>query len=284
MILSFHPCIEAEAHVILGDRFLDPEIRGIIHRAKAILLPQSCSEALYQACSASRASLFPSYEVRFQYPGKVGQALLFERFGFLHPRTFVWRKVGDFEGALRNGRLAHRFPFLIKSDREHEGEGVYLVKERSALRESLDQLKRKESSGRKGLVSQEFIDSGGNVLRSVIVGTRIVSYWKRPHTPEDLITTISRGARIDYTWQPELLKKGETLARSFSEKTGVNLAAIDFVFDLSLEDPTPYFLEVNYYFGRRGLGGAERYYALLHQEIGKWLESQGLDAEKIRLT
>ena len=38
----------------------------------------------------------------------------------------------------------------------------------------------------------------------------------------------------------------------------------------------PLFLEINYYFGRRGLGGSERYYALLVSEIIKWIKSLGL--------
>jgi len=31
------------------------------------------------------------------------------------------------------------------------------------------------------------------------------------------------------------------------------------------------FLEINYFFGRKGLGGSEAYYKLLQQEIDRWI-------------
>ena len=58
---------------------------------------------------------------------------------------------------------------------------------------------------------------------------------------------------------------------------------MDFVFPISEKDPEPLFLEINYYFGRRGLGGSENYYQLLHQAIRDWLEEEGLDPEAVRL-
>jgi ribosomal protein S6--L-glutamate ligase len=32
-------------------------------------------------------------------------------------------------------------------------------------------------------------------------------------------------------------------------------------------------LEINYYFGRKGLGGSEAYYKILRKEIQAWLSS-----------
>jgi ribosomal protein S6--L-glutamate ligase len=37
------------------------------------------------------------------------------------------------------------------------------------------------------------------------------------------------------------------------------------------EDPTPLLLEINYFFGRKGLGGSEAYYKILQEEIQAWL-------------
>ena len=31
-------------------------------------------------------------------------------------------------------------------------------------------------------------------------------------------------------------------------------------------------LEINYFFGRKGLGGSEAYYKILHEEIRTWLD------------
>ncbi|MBC8421185.1 MAG: hypothetical protein H8E10_21620, partial [Desulfobacterales bacterium] len=77
--------------------------------------------------------------------------------------------------------------------------------------------------------------------------------------------------------------KGRSSAKALAKKTGINLAAIDFVFPIADKDPEPLFLEINYYFGRRGLDGTENYYRLLYEAIQAWLRKVGLDPESVKL-
>jgi len=42
-------------------------------------------------------------------------------------------------------------------------------------------------------------------------------------------------------------------------------------------------LEINYYFGRRGLGGTINYYRLLYKAVQDWLEEAGFDPESASL-
>jgi ribosomal protein S6--L-glutamate ligase len=284
MILSFHPCFDTDVQVILGDRRLDSADVKLIRNAKAIILPQTCPQEIYNACSASRATVFPSYEMRFQYPGKMGQSILFKDFGLLHPETLRWGTVDAFKKAYpASNKFPHDLPFFIKEDKSHEAEGVFLVKDMPSVSRAFDYLGRREKSGLSGFVTQEFIPSEGNVLRAVIIGKQVITYWKRPNRPEQVITTISRDAMIDHHWRPDLQEKGRKQSLSLSEKTGINLAAIDFVFSIGDKDPEPFFLEINYYFGRRGLGGTEKYYRLLYEAIQDWLEEVGLNPESVTL-
>ena len=121
------------------------------------------------------------------------------------------------------------------------------------------------------------------MLRTVIIGKRFTTYWKRPSRPGQIITTISHGAIIDHHWRQDLQEKGKKQAWALSKTTGINVAAVDFVFDLPDKDPEPLFLEINYYFGRRGLGGSEKYYNLLYQAIQDWLSEVGLNPSSVRL-
>jgi len=284
MILSFHPCFDTDVQVILGDRRLDSADLQLIRNAKAIILPQTCPQEIYNACSVSGASVFPSYEMRFKYPGKMGQSLLFKDFGFLHPDTLRWRTVDEFKKAYpASNDFPHDLPFFIKDDKSHEADGVFLVKDMPSLAKAFDYLALRESSGLPGFVSQEFIPSEGNVLRAVIIGRQVITYWKRPNRPGQVITTISRDAMIDHHWRPDLQEKGRKQVLSLSGKTGINLAAIDFVFPMSKDDPAPFFLEINYFFGRRGLGGSQDYYGLLYQAVREWLGEIGLDPESVTL-
>ncbi|MCP4575417.1 MAG: hypothetical protein GY846_03920, partial [Deltaproteobacteria bacterium] len=205
MILSFHPCFETEFQIILGARRLGSRDLDLIQKAEAIILPQACPQALYQACQGSDALKFPSYEMRLKYPGKMGQCLLFKDFKQAHPQTLLWSGVREFKDALVVGEvLPHKRPFLIKEDKNHEAEGVYMVEDELSLSEALERLARKEKSGQQGFVTQDFIPSMGNALRSVIIGKMIITYWKRPGKPGQRITTIGRGAIIDHNWRQDL--------------------------------------------------------------------------------
>jgi ribosomal protein S6--L-glutamate ligase len=43
------------------------------------------------------------------------------------------------------------------------------------------------------------------------------------------------------------------------------------LFNAEEERPQPLFLEINWIFGRRGLGGSEGFYRILIPEIHRWL-------------
>ena len=89
MILSFHPCIDADKQIIMGERSADNEIQQIIQKSSAVILPQGCSAELYALCRAHCANVFPNYDIRFRFTGKTGQAKLFGHYGVPFPRTMV---------------------------------------------------------------------------------------------------------------------------------------------------------------------------------------------------
>jgi ribosomal protein S6--L-glutamate ligase len=162
----------------------------------------------------------------------------------------------------------------------HEGEGIYLIRGPSDLQVGLEDIRKKGDSG---FISQDLIPSEGNVLRAVILEEGIRTYWKRPSETGQMITTISSGSEIDEAWRPELQKKGAMQARQVSRESGINLAALDFVFPFTDPQPRPFILEINYFFGRRGLGGSLRYYRLLLDAVREWLGKNGFDPESVSL-
>jgi ribosomal protein S6--L-glutamate ligase len=276
MILSFHPCFVADAQVIPGDRKLDQTDFSLIQAAKAIILPQTCSRSLYRACKRSTAVLFPEYEWRFRYPGKTGQSRFFEKMAYPHPATRRWRNPEALRTA--KGKPSHTMPFYIKANNAHEGDGVWLVKDPEDLDRALDRI---EEWGTDSFITQEMIPCEGNVLRVVVLGKRFSCYWKRSR--DRSVTTVSRGAKIDRRWRSDLREKGIRQAESLCESSGINLAAVDFVFSMVDSDPEPLILEINYSFGRRGLGGSLNYYRSLYEAVGEWLEEQGMDPGRVKL-
>jgi ribosomal protein S6--L-glutamate ligase len=282
-ILSFHPCLAAKDHIILGSRKLIPRDHRLIKKAEAIILPQSCSQDLYQACKASSAELFPNYDIRFKYQGKMGQSALFKELQLPHPDTLPWVSVDQFLSIIRRDGLSHDFPFLLKGNESHEGEGVFLIPDPDALEATLKVLREWERTGQSGFVSQALIASGGNVLRAVLLENRIITYWKRPVMQGSLITTISRNAIVDKEWRKDLQEKGRVQTEIFRQRTRIDVAAIDYVFHMKDPEPQPLILEVNYYFGRGGLGGSLNYYRLLFEALQEWLQKNGFDPALVRL-
>jgi ribosomal protein S6--L-glutamate ligase len=225
--------------------------------------------------------VFPNYEMRFRYPGKTGQSLLFEEMGWPHPGTRRWDGPKRFREFLRrSGRLPHEIPFFLKRDHSHEGAGVYMIQETARIGPVLREIER---CGDSGFISQDYVPCEGNVLRVVVLGKRVLSYWKRPECADDSVISVGRNAWIDKEWRPDLQEKGIAVARRFSEDSGINLGAMDFVFSHADPDPLPLILEINYYFGRRGLGGSLRYYRLLYDAIYEWLTDQGVDPAPLSL-
>jgi ribosomal protein S6--L-glutamate ligase len=283
LILSFHPCFAADEQIILGPRALSRTERARMRSATAVILPQGRFAELQRACERYGVRAFPDYRARLRYPGKIGQYRLFQRHALPHPETLCWSSLQVFRAALgTRGTPPHSTPFLIKANHGHEGEGIFVVERAADIPEVMEKLALRERSSESGFISQALVESGGNVLRAVVIGKRIVAYWKRSSTPAERITTISRGAAIDPVWRPDLLRKGTYWAGVFSKRSAANLAALDFVVPMAEADPEPLFLEVNYFFGRRGLGGSLRYYRLLHQAIRQWLQEAGLDPARVR--
>ena len=198
------------------------------------------------------------------------------------PKTMQWDSIDHFIEALNNV-FPHEFPFLIKEDRRHEAEGIHIIRDDRDIDVSLNKISKRYNLKTTRFISQDFIYAKGNALRVVIMEDSYISYWKRAANPGQEISTISNGAIVDKKWEPQLQEKGIKMAKLLSEKTGINLAAVDFIFDLNKSDPDPLLLEINYSFGRTGLGGTINYYKLLFKVLTKWMEKNGFDSTKVKL-
>jgi ribosomal protein S6--L-glutamate ligase len=278
MILSFHPNIVAHKNILCAGRLPNDEDLAAICRAEAVILPQGCSEALYRICRKHCRSVFPNYDVRFDFPGKLGQARLFQEVSAPFPRTYTFDEVSSYHG--HEGQPGHNhplgFPCVFKFDWGGEGEEVYLLETDQSLKQLLEKASRLEQRGQKGFLIQEYVPCGGRSLRIVIVGDQLFSYWRRQPDSSAFLANLKAGAVIDHGSDPELQEAGKTAVKDFCSKTGVNLAGFDLLFRHNEKEANPFFLEVNYFFGRRGLGGSLRYYKLVDKGIERWLEGIGL--------
>jgi len=276
MILSYHPIFEGDENRSCAGREPSGEDLEAVRRADAVVLNQGCYRSLYEMVRQNCRHVFPNYDVKFAYPGKSGQIRLFRSEGVPHPATQLYRNVESF-GAARDGspcRYPFPFPMVFKFDWGGEGETVHLLQDEKHLIHLLDRAGVFESSGQSGFLLQERIDTP-RTLRVVVVGQTCVSYWRVGRERSGFHGNLAKGGGIDRTSDPDLQKAAINAAQDFCRNTGINLAGLDFLFASDPDPPVPLFLEINYYFGRRGLGGSEPYYRLLTREIRRWIEDIG---------
>ncbi len=274
MILSFHPIFVGDQNRLCAGRDPDKEDLAAMRLASAIILPQGCRASLYEAARENCVRVFPNYDARFAYPGKIGQSGLFQQSGVPHPQTKCYKNTAAFYRQYPDGGSPMAPPMVVKLNWGGEGEGIFPISHDKKLPDVLKRLVRYESSGQHGFVIQQWVPSGSRSLRVVVIGHQMISYWRI--NPSDQLSPVSlaRGGIIDRTSDGHLITAAESVTEDFCSKNGINLAGFDFLFatDPDVTDPqTPLFLEINYFFGRRGLGGSEAYYERLVQAIEHWL-------------
>lgn len=276
MILSFHPLFEADQNRLCAGRDPGKEELEAIRHSDAVILPQGCRESLYSMARKACPHVFPNYDARFAYPEKIGQVRLFQETEVSYPPTEVFT-----EGRLSENRYRRllknppfQFPFVFKLDWGGEGKTVFLIRSIVDFEQQLDKVKSGQKSGSSNFLLQEFLPTRGRSLRIVVINKRIVAYWRVQDNATEFFTNLSKGAKIDFETDPGLMEAATTATQEFCRKTGINLAGFDFLFsenDLETNVIKPLFLEINYFFGRKGLGGSEAYYQILNQAIAGWV-------------
>jgi ribosomal protein S6--L-glutamate ligase len=277
MILSFHPLFEADKNIICAGREPDDDDLSEIKAAEAVILPQGCRQGLFEMACNNCPHVFPNYKSRFRYPGKIGQIELFRQNKTPHPATEIYRSIDSFRR--QHGdvvkRLPWKLPLVFKLDWGGEGDTVYLITSIASFRNVLQKTKFLEKSGQSGFLLQQYVPDQNKTLRVVVIGRRLISYWRIRKNGDGFLTNLSKGAIIDTESEPDLQKLGIASIKDFCKKTGINLAGFDIIFLPEGEAFKPLMLEINYFFGRKGLGGSEVYYRILQEEIRQWLKDIG---------
>lgn len=276
MLLSFHPCFETDRNILCAGRLPGPSDLEAICAARAVILPQGCGAELYRMARANCEHVFPNWDARFEYPGKCGQIRLFRKYGAAHPHTLLFESLDHFQQTRleENGAMPLPLPFVLKYDWGGQGEGVFLIASAEELHTALKRVAAFESSGQKGFLIQQYIDCKHRSLRVVVIGELITSYFRVQEKADSFLSNLSTGAVIDPSIDPDLQLAGKAAVKELCQKSGINLAGFDLLFSEKAENqqPKPLFLEINYFFGRTGLGGSEKFYELLTDQIERWLD------------
>jgi len=273
MIVSFHPLFVADKNIICAGRDPNADDFAAIKAAAAVILPQGCRQSLYEMAAANCQHVFPNYRVRFDFPGKIGQIRLFRETGTAHPPAELYPSAAEFKKQYGEtfADFSLRLPCVFKFDWGGEGETVHLINSRNDLKQVLTKATVFENSGQRGFLLQQYVPTNGKTLRVIIIGRAMISYWRIQQSSDGFMSSVSRGAQIDAASQPELQNTARLFIHDFCAKTAIDLAGFDVIFPAEKANSQPLLLEINYFFGRKGLGGSAAYYEILKKEINAWL-------------
>jgi ribosomal protein S6--L-glutamate ligase len=281
-IVSYHPGLEADINLLLvSQRPLERRDRQAMLAAGAVLLPQVCRRDLFALASASGRPLFPNPAAHLSLDGKVGNLRLFTGLGLPHPPSVEFRDLEQAAGAWEAGRAevaALGAPLVAKGAGGGMGTNVFLVDSPSELRALAGRLDTYCARGPSGLVLQRYVP-GISELRVELLHTTAQVYWRRAAGGEFRANLYQGGTPVK-DGPPQERAAAVALAKRLQREARLDVAGVDVIFPPGGE---PLLLELNFFFGRRALGGSETFLARYLKAVRSWLSGQGLDPSRVRL-
>ncbi len=270
MIVSLHPHFAGDINI--APRSLSSALEITLWMARAVVVPQGIQPKDYALCRKCQDNIFPNYDNRFEYEGKAGNSALFQKAGLPCPETRAYASAAKWRQAHPTSRdLPFEPPFVMKADKGGCGHGILLVRDPGEVDQALGFMESSIHNPTGGFVAQQWIDHGGRDLRVVLMGDSVHTYWRYQKQAGEFRNNVGRGAGIDPMGDPEKTQAGIDLVRKLQRCTGINLAAVDVMFD-GPEGP-PLLGEINFVFGRKGMGGSTVFRSLFNQAAWEWINA-----------
>lgn len=260
--VSFRPGTVMEENVPPYADIEDPGVQRLLRSAAGVLLPEHVTPWRYGSITRCAREWFPHLDARFATHGKIRQILLFRRLGTRHPESLLFDNPFQCMAYFRKNGSPWGYPAVLKGDKGGGGVAVHPIRRPGDLPGSLEGLPEKEP-----VLLQRFIEHGGRDLRVVVYGSQAVSYFRIGDGR--FYNNLCRGGRLDHDAWPELQEKGIEAVRRFCRRTRIDIAGFDLMFPDSAD---PVFVEINYHFGRKGLGGDRSHRAYIARAIAEWRE------------
>jgi len=238
----------------------DPAVAGLLKQAAGVLLPHYVTRWRYRELTRHARSWFPRLDARFTSHGKTRQIMLFREMGVRHPESRTYPNPAKLYEDFQENGSPWGYPLVVKGDRGGGGAFVFPVYETADLLRSVDRLRPHEPA-----LLQRWVEHGGKDLRVVVYGSHTVTYFRVGGG--QFYNNICRGGRLDHSGWPQLQEKGSAAVLSFCDRAGIDVAGFDLMFP---DDGEPVFVEINYHFGRKGLGGTKGHQSHLLKAIQTW--------------
>lgn len=265
--VSFNPEIKLEENVSLFSPLHDPSLHRLLKAATGVLLPGYVAPWRYRCITRMAQNWFPRLESQFACGGKSTQIHLFRRLQVRHPETLLFKNPTHLLGHFNHWDSPWGYPLVLKGDTGGGGNRVHPIYAATQLRHYAARLPAHQP-----VLLQRWVDHQGRDLRVVVYGDRLVSYFRIGNGP--FYNNVCRGGRIDHALLPEQQAAGIQAVRDLCRQAQIDIAGFDLMFP---DQGTPVFIEINYHFGRKGLGGTPGHRQYVRRAVQEW------QAKRLRL-
>jgi ribosomal protein S6--L-glutamate ligase len=238
----------------------DGGIQELLSNAAGVLLPEYVTPQRYQSITRYAREWFPNLDARFDCCGKTRQTLLFRKLGVRHPESLLFDNPRLLMEYFERNGSPWGYPLVLKGDLGGGGSTVFPIRKPENLPGCLEKLRSEEPC-----LLQRWVEHGGKDLRVVVYGDHTVSYFRVGDGR--FYNNVCRGGRLDHLGWPELQEKGVQAVRNFCSLSKIDIAGFDLMFP---DEGEPVFVEINFHFGRKGLGGFDGHRRHILQAIGEW--------------
>lgn len=258
--VSLHPDIPMEVNLPVFSPLEEPEVRRLLGEAAGVVLPSYVTPWRYREITRWCRSWFPRLDARFSYCGKTGQIRLFRAQGTRHPESMLFENAEELKACVGCGLPPGSYPCVLKGDRGGGGSTVFPIHSPEDLWRFLDRL-----PSDRPMLLQRWVHHGGKDLRVVIYGKRAVSYFRVGDGR--FYNNVCRGGRLAHHEWPDLQRKGVEAVITFCKAASIDIAGFDLMFP---DSGDPVFIEINFHFGRKGLGGNQGHRRFMRQAALDW--------------
>lgn len=262
--VSFHPDIPMEVNLPIFTPLEEPDVQALLQAAAGVVLPSYVTPWRYRSITGCCSSWFPRLEARFNYCGKTRQIVLFRNHGARHPESVIFQNGRELKDYALRRDPPGGYPCVLKGDMGGGGSTVFPIRSPEDLPLFLARL-----PSDRPMLLQRWVDHGGKDLRVVVYGEIFVSYFRIGDGR--FYNNVCRGGRLDHHARPDLQQKGVDAVRAFCKATDIDIAGFDLMFP---DSGDPVFVEINFHFGRKGLGGTPGHRRFLIRAARDWRDAR----------
>jgi ribosomal protein S6--L-glutamate ligase len=261
--VSFYPQVPMEENLPVFQPLDAPEVRELLSKAAGVVVPRYILPPRYEAIARLAGRCFPSLRPKHVYGGKSRQIELFRKLGIRHPESLLFGNSSELLSHFTLHGVPWEYPVVLKGDLGGGGSGVFPIYEPDDLSRQIRKIPPQQR-----VLLQRWVEHGGRDLRVVTYGPDIaVSYFRVGDG--QFYNNVCRGGRMDHNGWPEQQAKGIEASRALCRRAKIDIAGFDLMFP---DEGEPVFVEINFNFGRKGLGGVAGHRKYELEAIMKWRE------------